>query len=99
MSMSGKLGMGSNGRSSSGSNLGLLGNEQLGGKESKKSGDGQNSRSKGTNSQEIVSVGNNRDSKSRDSRKTKGNAVNSETLINEYESLIDAYFDKLTEDE
>ena len=99
MSMSGKLGMGSNGRSSSGSNLGLLGNEQLGGKESKKSGDGQNSRSKGTNSQEIVSVGNNRDNKSRDSRKTKGNAVNSETLINEYESLIDAYFDKLTEDE
>ncbi|NQZ56345.1 MAG: hypothetical protein HRT88_02590 [Lentisphaeraceae bacterium] len=87
-----------------GPQIGLLGNEQLGrsDKESDGSGQSKGRRAQSGNSQgknSLVSVGNAQNSKSKNSRKVKAETLSSETLINEYDSLIDAYFEKLTEEE
>ncbi|MCM8535409.1 MAG: hypothetical protein NE334_05685 [Lentisphaeraceae bacterium] len=107
----GRFGRGRNGRGgvssggdgtrdgyNSGPQIGLLGNEQLGKKEeNSKPGDGGNTRahSEGPDN-EVVAIKQDKKNSAINSTKNEGDAVSAENLINGYESLIDAYFEKIT---
>ncbi|MCM8533672.1 MAG: hypothetical protein NE330_21085 [Lentisphaeraceae bacterium] len=82
----------------SGPQIGLLGNEQLGNKEEKnKPGDGGNTRAHSEGSDnEVVAIKQDKKSSAINSTKNEGDAVSAENLINGYENLIDAYFEKIT---
>jgi hypothetical protein len=84
-----------------GPQIGLLGNEELGQPENPKegSGDGKDMRSdNGANAVEVVSVDGDKDLQKNNSIKSRGDAVSTDGLINNYENLIDAYFEKITEE-
>ena len=102
---SGMAGSGGNGGPQSGYNMGpqigLLGNENLGNPGDKEgNGDGKHSKGRSDgDANEVVAITQDKNSKALNSRKMTGEAVSSDNLINEYESLIDAYFEKITEEE
>ena len=83
--------------------IGLLGNERLGGKDKNKDnpgGKGQRG-GEGKNAGNLVVVQGDEKSiaHSKDSIKTQAGASSSQALINDYEELIEAYFEKLSEDD
>ena len=93
-------GSGSDGYNS-GPQIGLLGNESLGGKD-EPNGEGDGKYSKGRKDQsgnEVVAIGQDSKNSGTNTRKITGYAVSTEKLFNEYESLIDAYFERITEEE